>query len=129
MRTQHQRNQGRTALAKRAPTAWRRIFLLSVLCVLMSLCHGVLLATASASPVIGLDLVYSDESPSHTIDCAADQGLLPPLEKRSDLSVGGSVDVVPVVAILLMTAHTPETAVPLALPPGNVLVNLQVLRI
>lgn len=129
MHTQLQRNPGRSSLAVWAPTAWRRVLLLSVLFALMSLCHGVLLATVSASSEIGVDITHSDESPSHTVDCAADQSLLPPLEKRSDLFVGTTVDVASVVAILLTTAHTRETPVPLALPPGNVLVVLQIFRI
>ena len=95
----------------------------------MSLCHGVLLSTVAASPETGIDLVHSDESPVHATDCAVDQSLLPPLEKRSDLSVSTSVDIAPVVATLLTTAHTRAIPAPLALPPANVRVLLQVFRI
>ena len=95
----------------------------------MSLCHGVLNSTVAASPEIGQDRVHSDESPAHTVDCAAEQSLLPPLEKRSDLSVSTPVDGVSVLATLLTTAHTREIPAPLALPPGNVRVLLQVFRI
>lgn len=129
MRTQSLCNPGRKGLAGWTPSTWRGTLLLSVLFALMSLCHGVLISTVAASPEPGIDLVHSDESPVHIADCAVDQSLLPPLEKRFDPSISSPVDVASVVTILLTTAHTREMPVPLTLPPGDVRVLLQIFRI
>ena len=111
------------------PRAWHKGFLLGVLVVLMSLCHGVVVPVAAATVSDGTAAVAvaSDEQPPFR-ECAGGKRLVAVSERR-----GSAATLDLPAAASAFTAHLPETAhglrvSPLPLP-ANHRAFLQVFRI